>query len=159
VPSLHDSLRAAAPHLPEEARDLARLFEEVELLSRLERFAREGVPERHPPPHFHDECTPPLAEAFAPFAGCLAEPESADLPLRFAAALASAGIRNVLVLLGQRFPPASLTDARALPPPRARLLEAAARPHSSADRLSVAGRALAKHAARATGSFWGEVTG
>ena len=166
--ALLDALRAARPHLPEQAaRDLARLFDDDELLSRLAArltsFGRDGVPERHPPPYFHGECTPPLAEAFAAFSGAvaawLAAPESGDLPARFAAALSSAKMRDVLVMLGQRFTPASLTDARALPPSRARLLEAAARPHSPPDRLSVAGRALAKHAARAGGSFWGEVTG
>jgi hypothetical protein len=167
VPSLPDALRAARPHLPEQsAADLARLFGDDELLSRLAArllsFARDGVPERPRPPYFHGECTPPLAEAFAPFAGAVADwlaaPDSGDLPARFAAALAS-GMRNVLVMLGQRLTPASLTDARALPPSRARLLESAARPHSPPDRLSVAGRALAKHAARVGGSFWGVVTG
>jgi transcriptional regulator len=163
---LADVLRAAAAHLPEEARDLGGLFDPerlARLASRLERFTREGVPERQPPPHFSGEYTPPLAEAFAPFAEVLTAwrqgPGSPELPARFAAALTAAGLRNVLVLLGQRFTPASLADASALPPSRQTLLASAMRPHSPTDKLSVAGRALAKHAVRATGSFWPKVTG
>ena len=66
---------------------------------------------------------------------------------------------NLLVLLGQRMTPASLTDAAALPPPRAKLMASAMSPYSDADRLSVAGRALAKHAPRSSGTFWGQVSG
>jgi hypothetical protein len=65
------------------------------------------------------------------------------------------------VLLGQRLTPASLSDERAFPPPRDRLLASAAHPHSAADHLSVAARALTKHVGRigGTGDFWGQVTG
>jgi hypothetical protein len=165
--SIHDALRAASAHLPDETRtELARLFGDEELLSRLSTrllvFARQGVPEQHPPPHFSAETTPPLAEAFAPFRTAVAfwhdSPDSPDAPVRFAEAL-EAGVRDVLVLLGQRFTPGSLTDARALPPSRSKLLASASQPHAAGEQLSVAGRALAKHAARSTGAFWGEVTG
>jgi hypothetical protein len=39
------------------------------------------------------------------------------------------------------------------------LLGSALKPHSEADRLSVAARALAKHAHRSPEKFWGAVTG
>src|SRR5262249_17815533 len=74
-------------------------------------------------------------------------------------ALAAAGTRNLLILLGQRFTPASITDARAIPPARAQLLGAANREHNPADHLTVAARALTKHVPRAGGGVWGEVRG
>jgi hypothetical protein len=77
----------------------------------------------------------------------------------FAHALQAAGCKNLLLLLGQRLTPASLTDARAIPPPRADLLAAADRPHSPADPLTVLARALAKHVHRSPDAFWGVVTG
>jgi hypothetical protein len=166
--SIHDALRASQPHLPEPfQRDLARLFAEEELLAalstRLLVFARQGVSGCHPPPSFAGECTPPLAEAFACFQVAVAAwhdtPDSPDVPAMLADALAAAGVRNVLVLLGQRMTPASITDASALPPSRTKLLATAMQAHSDTDRLSVAARALAKHAPRSTGTFWGKVTG
>jgi hypothetical protein len=166
--SIHDALRSSQPYLPEPLRrDLARLFAEEELLAmlstRLLVFTRQGVPAGHPPPSFAGECTPPLAEAFAFFRPAVASwhdtPDSPAVPPLLAEALAAAGVRNVLVLLGQRMTPASVTDASALPPPRSKLLGSAMRPHSDTDRISVAARALAKHAPRSTGTFWGTVTG
>jgi hypothetical protein len=53
--------------------------------------------------------------------------------------------------------PGSLLDARAIPPEKARLLAAAA--ELLEDDLTVAARALSKHAPRASGGFWGEVRG
>lgn len=166
--SIHDALRASQPHLPEPLRqDLARLFRDEEhlatLSTRLLVFARQGVPAGQPPPSFAAECTPPLAEAFVFFQPAVAAwhdaPDSPDVPVQLANALAAAGVKNLLVLLGQRMTPASVTDASALPPAREKLLASALRPHSPADRLSVAARALAKHAPRSTGTFWGSVTG
>src|SRR5437868_6867610 len=102
--SIHDALRAAFAHLPEPVqKELARLFKNEELLARLSTrllvFARQGVPDQHPPPHFSAEQTPPLAEAFVPFRAAVAAwheaPDSPDVPARFAAALSAAGVRNV----------------------------------------------------------------
>ena len=166
--SIHDALRASQPHLSEPLRrELARLFAEEELLAalstRLLVFTRQGVPAGHPPPSFAAECTPALAEAFRFFQSAVAAwhdtPDSPAVPAMLADALATAGVKNVLVLLGQRMTSASLTDASALPPSRGKLLGSAMRPHSDTDRLSAAARALAKHAPRSTGTFWGKVTG
>jgi hypothetical protein len=77
----------------------------------------------------------------------------------FADALTEAGTNSLLLLLGQRRTPGSITDARAIPPTRAELLAAAARRHTPSDNLTVAGRALAKHVARSAGLFWGEIRG
>jgi hypothetical protein len=165
---LHDVLRAAYPLLPEPFRgEHARLFIEEEHLTRLAerlfQFARQGVPAELPLPHFSAECTPPLSQAFAPFREVVVAwheaPDSLDLPERMAGALVEAGCASILALLGQRCTPGSLTDARGIPPTRANLLASANQPHPLDAHLTVAGRALTKHAARSQAPFWGEVTG
>lgn len=166
--TIHDALRDAQNRLPQHLRiELAPLFAHEERLARLSTrlllLSRQGVPASPPPPHFEAECTPPMAEAFAPFQQALADwhqqPDSREIATSLAEALGACGIKHLLVLLGQRMTSASLTDARAFPPLREHLLASAMKPHSPADRLSVAGRALAKHAPRSPGTFWGEVTG
>jgi hypothetical protein len=169
VVSLQETLRAGVPLLPEAFRlEHARLFEQehlARLAGRLLDFAGHGVPAAPPPPHFAAECTPPLTEAWAFFRGPVAEWRAAadrlaePLPQRFADALVAAGTRNLLLLLGQRLTPASITDARAIPPTRAQLLAAANREHNPADGLTVAARALTKHVHRSPEAFWGDVRG
>ena len=166
--SIHHALLASHRLLGDPLhQNLGRFFAQEEhvaaLATRLLVFARQGVPASHPPPHFSAECTPPLAEAFDFFREAVAAwhdaSDSPTIPSLLAEAIASAGVKNLLVLLGQRMTPASITDAGAIPPTRARLLGSALKPYSDADRLSVAGRALAKHAHRSPEVFWGKVTG
>jgi hypothetical protein len=169
VVSLHESLRGCTPLLPEVFRtEHARLFEEehlARLAGRLLQFAEHGVPSQPPPPHFAAECTPPLTEAWAffrdPVAAWRAGPDPLAPPIlrHFADALTAAGTRSLLLLLGQRLTPASLTDARAIPPTRAQLLAAANAEHNPADHLTVAARALTKHVHRSAAAYWGDVSG
>lgn len=166
---LRPTLTACVDFLPGPFRtEHARLFEEehLEILSaRLLAFWRDGVPATLPPPHLSVECTPPLAEPFAFFRAALAAWDaSADkvseiLARPFAQAVEAAGCKNLLVLLGQRLTPASLTDARAIPPTRAQLLTSASQHHSAADALTVTARALTKHVHRSSETFWGVVHG
>jgi hypothetical protein len=166
---LRDILTACADLLPESFRAKhARLFEAEHLdrlASRLLAQHREGVPGGRLPPHFDAECTPPLADAFAPFAAALAlwdaagDRQTPAIVGAFAEAILRAGCGSLLLLLGQRRTPASLTDARALPPPRLVLLAAAARPCGPRDPLSAAARALAKHVHRSPAPFWGASRG
>jgi hypothetical protein len=169
VVSLHETLRACVPLLPDAFRaEHARLFEEehvARLAGRLLDLAEHGVPAQPPPPHFAAESTPPLTEAWAFFRDPVAAWRAAPAPLdpevlrSFADALTAAGTRNLLLLLGQRLTPASITDARAIPPTRARLLAAANREHNPANHLTVAARALTKHVHRSPEAFWGDVSG
>jgi hypothetical protein len=169
VSTLAETLRASLPLLPEEFRAAhAGLFRDEHLgrlADRLLSLWHRGVPPAPPPPHFAAECTPPLAEAFAPFRPALAAWDAAADPLApavvraFADAVVAAGCGNLLLLLGQRLTPASLRDARAIPSPRAELLAAAARAHNPVNGLSVAARALAKHAPRSPAGFWGDPSG
>jgi hypothetical protein len=165
--SLRDALEACVGHLPESFRSAnARLFlpEHLDrLAARLLAFHRQGVPAGGPPPHFDAECTPPLQESFAFFAPALAlwegPGEAQAVACAFAAAMAEASCAHLLLLLGQRRTPASLTEARGIPPPRAVLLAAASRACGPTDPLTVAARALAKHAHRSPDRFWGVAGG
>jgi hypothetical protein len=155
---LQDALFACIPLLPEPFRcEHQRLFhpEYLERLAvRLQSFAEQGAP-AVPPPHFAAECTPPLGGPWAFFREAVALGEPAAL----ARAVVAAGCGNVLLLLGQRRTPASLADARAIPPTRAELLASANAPHPDGGGLSVVARALTKHIPRSSGVYWGEVRG
>lgn len=163
------ALTACQIHLTRAVdQDYARLFVDehvAKLARRLAEFQDSGIPDSFPPPHFAAECTPPLATAWECFRQPMQLWHSADHKLApavltaFAQALAAAGTKSILVLLGQRLTSASVTDGRAFPPASMELLKAAAQPHLPGERLSVAARALTKHVHRSTGEFWGEVTG
>lgn len=165
--AIHDALRLARPLLPAGLQtELAPLFSDDELLvrlaTRLLTCSRHGIPDRSLP-SFAGEVTPPLSDAFAPFRPALtawhAAPDAAEVLPLLVRAIEEAGVKHLLVLLGQRLTSASLVDPRAIPPARARLLAVALALHGERDRLSVAGRALAKHAHRSPSAFWGQVSG
>ncbi|MEO0445058.1 MAG: hypothetical protein AAF191_03165 [Verrucomicrobiota bacterium] len=129
---------------------------------RLAHLASEDSP-LLPPPHFFAECTPPLEQAVSPLRESLTQflqsPDDRDPVSTIAPILAEQPLDQVLLLLGQRRTPASLTDERAIPPTYAELFTAANLAASEADRLSVAGRAFTKHAARHPDPWWGSPTG
>jgi hypothetical protein len=133
------------------------------LADRLQTLHRDGIPTRRPRPHFAAECTPPLGPAYAFFADALraweADPSGASTPPAFAAAMSAAGCGSLLLLLGQRRTPATLTDARGIPPRREVLLGAAEQPCGPRDPLNVAARAFTKHFHRSPDAFWGKVEG
>src|SRR5262245_3315281 len=161
--SLIDILRASVPLLPEAFRtEHQALFTDEnlkKLMARLLLLFDQGDQER-PPPHFAAEVTPPLRPILAWFIGPLELWElGREAPILFADAMANAGCANLLLLLGQRRTPASITDARGIPPTCEQLLAAANKLHADGDKLTVAGRALTKHVHRSPEAFWGEVTG
>lgn len=148
VPHLTPAFRAAHARLwvPEH---FARLAE------RLADWHATGVPAGPPPPHFDAELLPDFAAAFTPFRDVL---DTGD-PVRVAGAVETAGCANLLVLLGQRRTPATLTGPDGIPPTTAELLAAASAKHGVREALTVAARALAKHAGRSGDGFWGEPRG
>ncbi len=120
---------------------------------RLAEWHAHGVPTAPPSPHFAAEILPDYAAAFEPFRAAVAS----GSPTELAAAFEHAGISALLVLLGQRRTPATLTDAAGIPPTVAELMAAAQGAHR--DSLTVAARALAKHAGRSGDRFWGTPRG
>jgi hypothetical protein len=166
--SLLDTLRSGVPLLPAPfVAEHRRLFAEehlAKLAARLLDFHRHGVPQEQPPPHFAAECTPPLAGPYShfrePLGAWAVSPDGPEVARQFAGAVLTAGCDGLLLLLGQRRTPASLTDAWAIPPLRAELLVSAAALHNPADGLTVAARALSKHAGdELEHDFWGAVSG
>ncbi|MBX2804278.1 MAG: hypothetical protein KTR31_41840 [Myxococcales bacterium] len=155
--SVVDTLRAAWTHLsPELRRDLGSVFEHhlATLAASLERHGQ-GPAAGRPEPHLAAETTPSPAEVWRPFAAWWTQQRSDGAAL--AAALDAVGIGGVLLLLGQRTTPASLTDASAVPPTRQAMMAAAERMRD--DGMTVAGRAWTKHAGRSGDSWWGAPTG
>ncbi|MEK7484608.1 MAG: hypothetical protein AABZ60_09800 [Planctomycetota bacterium] len=164
---LLDILRSCQNYLPSTfVSTHQRFFTEEEplqkLAKRLLEFSQAGVPTAFPLPHFHVECTPPLSTAYIFFEkpikhwkeGSL---EPSLLMQQFANALIQADCKNILILLGQRLTPASLTDARAIPPSKAKLMASASQEYAQG--LTVGARALTKHVHRSPDQFWGEIKG
>jgi hypothetical protein len=165
--SPYETLAASVPLLPPSVRaQLGRLLEPIYLeriADRLLAWHRDGVPAAQPPPYFAAECTPPLGTALCFFTQALkawdVDATGPGTAAAFAESMAAAGCPNLLLLLGQRRTPASLTDCRAIPPPREVLLAAAEEPCGPHDPLTSAARALAKHVHRSPEVFWGKVQG
>ncbi|VTS05189.1 hypothetical protein [Tuwongella immobilis] len=145
------------PNLSESFRiDAARLLEPEHwhrLADRCSGWLDAPIPPTRPLPHFDVEVTPPLEPMFQPLRSVLRSGVRSRVA-ELAQLLESTGLANLLTLLGQRWTPGSLHDARAIPPLRATLLTAATTAHGS-DGLSVLGRALAKHIHRHPSPFWG----
>lgn len=152
-----DAITAALRHLPAEFRDrLARLWHPDHLgrLARnLDRLAAEGV--AVPRPHFAAEVTPPVGPVFETVRSSMSGNRPADL----AGAFVEIGCDGLLLLMGQRRTPASLTDETGIPPTDAELWASATARHNPSDALTVAARALAKHCHRSAEAFWGTATG
>ncbi len=110
-----------------------------------------------------DETTPPLPQAFAPFAEAMQVWSAADgqpgdvLVEAFAAVLNAVPAPLLLVLLGQRTTPSSVVDGSVFPPVRSALL-ASATATLEADSLTCSARALAKHSERGD-AFWAKPAG
>ncbi len=165
--TLPETLHSCKVLLPEEFYRVHQALWETEhiarLAARLLQFWQEGVPSAFPLPHFSVECTPPLAEVFVFFKATLAawhqagDKSERSLLQQFAEALVAAGCSRILILLGQRFTPASITDARAIPPTRTRLIAAVNKEYKQG--LTSGARAWTKHAHRSSDKFWGEIKG
>lgn len=149
------ALREALPHLSAERGTQKLVGQHLgPLAARITQIGADG-PGALPPPRLAAEITPPLAEAWSPLDGWWGR--GAPDPVGLAAALEAAGIAKLLVLLGQRVTPASLTDVRAIPPTRATLITSA---ETTLDNgLTTAGRAWTKHAGRSQDPWWGTPRG
>ncbi len=164
MPTVTNLLTEAVPLLfPEFRATHSRLLvsEHLERIAAcLVRWHEEGVPVTPPAPNFDAEVLADYAAAFETFRRPLANWRSGPAsPAEFATAMEHAGISNLLLLLGQRRTPATLTGPDGIPPTTAELLASAAAKHSVRESLTVAARALAKHAGRSTDRFWGSPRG
>jgi hypothetical protein len=167
LPALVKTFQQLPPYLsPAFYSESSRLFQE-EFLQVLARFLlyclENGVPEKPPAPYFSVECTPPLYTAYEPFKTLLPlwEAEGVLHPegiLRdFATAFENATLKSLLVLMGQRLTPASLSDGRGIPPDRSVLIQSASQEFQQG--LTTGARAWTKHVHRSEEAFWGKVQG
>lgn len=111
------------------------------------------------PPFFNEECTPSIDKAIEPFNVALNQwlSNKEQSSVLFAQAFENTELKDLLLILGQRCTPASITDEQAVPPPKQQLIDAfnAAYRHT----LTVGARAWSKHVNRSEEVFWGEVKG
>jgi len=162
-PSLTDGLLAAVPHLSSDFRDAAASLWQAEHLERLaDRLAamrRDGIVDRSPPA-FAEETTPPLGPLFEPWWPLINELEmTAACHAALAYRLEATGLDGLLVLLGMRRTPGSLSGQAAIPPTTRALLRAAEVPFRAGEELTAAGRAWTKHVPRSGDGYWGVVRG
>jgi hypothetical protein len=146
-------LLAAIPHLTPSFRQQTSQLWLPEHLDRIATRVLGQHPDR-PLPHFEAEVTPPVQ----PLAERLQRVWNAS-PAELAAEVERIGLDGLLLLLGQRRTPATLTDARGIPPTTDVLLASASARFNPHDPLTVSARALAKHAHRSPDRFWGVVSG
>lgn len=111
-------------------------------------------------PVFKEEIIPdyPLHyQHFAPLKSVFTASEKDGAQL-VAQTIESTPIESLLVILGQRKTPATLTDENGIPPLKEQLLQSCFMPHNA--QKSKAARAREKHIARNNeNSFWGTITG
>lgn len=150
--------------LPETFRqECEKLFAEHlgRLADTLLAFSTDGVPAEFPKPHFSVECTPPLASAFVffekPIAAWNSHGKTPEVLQQFADAMVQATAKHILMLMGQRFTPASLTDSRGIPPLTSELIASFTAVYGQ--NMTVGARAWTKHVHRSTEKFWGVVKG
>jgi len=160
--NLGDALLAAVEHLTPTFRDETSALWQPEHLERLaDRLTalQVAVVDR-PAPTFAEETTPPLEPIFASWRAVLAEVDDSTEVLRsLAFRLEATGLDGLLVLMGMRRTPGSLSGMGAIPPLTRDLLRVAELPFRPSDPLSVAGRAWTKHVPRSDSDFWGSVSG
>lgn len=111
------------------------------------------------PPFFSEECTPSIEGIVFPFLQAL-EQWRKDLEIgisQFVRAFETTSLRDILLILGQRYTSSSIKDARAIPPLPENLEQAFNKTYKHA--LTIGARAWCKHVNRTAENFWGLVKG
>ena len=121
----------------------------------LEHYHQFGVPDKHPLPHFKEEITPLLSEAFKNFETLLSNQNTEAK--KWAKIIETTPFENLLILIGQRWTSATLKNEKAIPPLKETLLDSCF--SSFNNQICTATRAWEKHIGRSTDNFWGEMKG
>lgn len=111
------------------------------------------------PPFFSEECTPSIESIVFPFLQAL-EQWRKDLERgvsQFVQAFETTPLRDILLILGQRYTSSSIKDEKAIPPLPENLEKAFNKPYKHT--LTTGARAWCKHVNRTEESFWGIVKG
>ena len=113
------------------------------------------MPNQHPLPHFEEEITPPLSEAFQYFEAILINRNATAQD--WAYTLEKSPFEYLLILIGQRWTSATLKTADGIPPLQSKLVDSCFTPFNN--QICMATRAWEKHIGRSTNTFWGTMKG
>jgi len=123
----------------------------------------EGISENLPFPHFNEEVTPLLYDAFSNFQQSLKVIQEHDYNSNIitqkiiAKTIETIAFEDILLLMGQRITSATIKNINGLPLLKQEVLESCFKPYNK--HISVAVRAWEKHIDRSEDSFWGEIQG
>ena len=123
----------------------------------------EAVPETLPHPHFNEELTPLLLDAFLLFKPSLKLIEAQDYKSNMltqkaiAQVLETIDFKHILVLMRQRITSATIKDVNGLPLLKQDVLDSSFKPYNK--HISIALRAWEKHIDRTEDNFWGNIQG
>lgn len=136
-----------------------KLFKEKEHLvlfaESIERYMLYGIPAYYGLPHFKEEVTPNPEIVLGHFKPLFYAEEVT--PEQWAKAIEATPFEHLLVIMGQRWTPASIKDETAIPPLEQTLLDSCFAPYN--DQISMITRAWEKHMGRSTDTFWGIAKG
>lgn len=109
-------------------------------------------------PHYNEEIKIDFSETVNQFKNLLvANNEDEVLPIQLAQLLEKTPFEQLLLILGQRFTSASVTDEKGIPPRKDTLLASCQLPFNQ--EISCARRAWEKHLSRGYTDFWGTMKG
>ena len=126
-------------------------------------FYKHGVPQNRQKPLFSEEITPTLDMPFSSFKDLIMELYATDFAItasaneRVSSVLQEVPFAHLLLVMGQRQTPATLTTAEGLPMCQQDMLESAFKQYNQ--HISVGVRAWEKHTERSHDKFWGIVKG
>jgi len=145
--------------LPESWKEqYAKFLEEEHLYvfaKALKAYAQQGIPDDYGLPIFKEEVTPLPSEIITHFQPLMNKRET--LPKQWAEAIIATPFEHLLVLLGQRWTSASITDERGIPPLQQTLLDSCFASYN--EQISVVTRSWEKHMGRSEDGFWDIITG
>ncbi len=157
--NLHQTIQNSVQFLSDSWKEqyAAFLVEEhlITFSKNIERYIQNGIPSKKPPPHFDEEITASLSEAFKNFE-CLLKNKN-PTPKDWANNLETTPFEYLLILMGQRWTSTSLKNEKAIPPSTKTLLSSCFAPFNN--QICMATRAWEKHIGRSTDNFWGVMKG
>lgn len=129
---------------------------------RIYAFAFKNEIDHHPLPTFDEEIIPVYPKHYQYFEPLklIKDKNENEVVLQVAKIIEKTPIESLLLILGQRKTPATISDENGIPPLKTQLLKSCLEPYNG--QICKAARAREKHISRNNSqkdSFWGEITG
>ncbi|WP_128755173.1 hypothetical protein [Aquimarina sediminis] len=165
---ISETIRDCIPFITESWKESYRDFlveEHIETFSkRMELYMDNKTPPKYTLPVFEEEVTPPVEVAYGSFDDairttkmCKSLEDEKKISKLWAATLENTPFEYLLLIIGQRYTPASIKNQAAIPPIKKVLIESCFIPINS--QIVMATRAWEKHIGRSTDNFWGQIKG